>query len=128
MSESELLQRYGKLIDRLLTINEDLKNTLLTQTNLLDESREETSVLASTVDGLTAMVLHLQKVLADNGIVVTNDELSSVFDATMEGGAGAPETSEFPSHSPTFNLDDDDEVPVDLKGFANYDRKWIWRN
>ena len=36
MSESELLQRYGKLIDRLLTINEDLKNTLLTQTNLLD--------------------------------------------------------------------------------------------
>lgn len=128
MSESELLQRYGKLIDRLLTINEDLKNTLLTQTNLLDESREETSVLASTVDGLTAMVLHLQKVLADNGIVVTNDELSSVFDATMEGGAEAPNTSEFPSHSPTFNLDDDDEVPVDLKGFANYDRKWIWRN
>lgn len=128
MSESELLQRYGKLIDRLLTINEDLKNTLLTQTNLLDESREETSVLASTVDGLTAMVLHLQKVLADNGIVVTNDELSSVFDATMEGGAEAPKISEFPSHSPTFNLDDDDELPVDLKGFANYDRKWIWRN
>lgn len=128
MNESELLQRYGKLVDRLLTINEDLKNTLLTQTNLLDESREETSVLASTVDGLTAMVLHLQKVLADNGIVVTNDELSSVFDSTMEGGAEAPETSEFPPYSPTFNLDDDDELPVDLKGFANYDRKWIWRN
>jgi molecular chaperone GrpE (heat shock protein) len=127
---NNLLERYARLVERQQEIIRDLD---LKIRNLMEDGQQIDHANEDAIDALSAVIDNLRTRLAEAGVEVTQQDINEMFDSFFD------KKNEESAHEQTNPFDDivwfdsGDEVdpadlPDDLRGFARYDRKWIWKN